>query len=155
MQQLKPYEIKMIVDSLHRDAQRCDNLAEQCYAMGKQANISFYMDKSHKLREIASNLLNWNNHKTLVSDTGTTFDPSVVKIIAPTPNPSISLLPANSEAGKAAMNKVVANKAVATKAAPVKAAPSKAAAVKAVVAKTFSRTAANKSSSNKPSPKKR
>lgn len=95
MHKFKDYEIKLIVDALHRDAQRCDNLIEQYISSNKEININFYTDKSNKLREIANNLTVSKNNKNIVINSELVFDPNIVKVITPnsTTNKVINALP--------------------------------------------------------------
>jgi hypothetical protein len=101
MQKLKDYEIKLIIDALHRDAQRCDNMVEQCLSSNKETNIHFFIDKSSKLRDIANNLIVGNN-TNIVSDSEIKFA-GLVKVISPrtTMDTSIKALPPpNKETAK-------------------------------------------------------
>jgi hypothetical protein len=49
-------DIKLIVEAIHRDAQRCDNIAEEHTIAGNVINSNFYIKKATRLRSLANTL---------------------------------------------------------------------------------------------------
>jgi len=88
-------DVKLILDALHRDAQRCDDVVEdQLIAGGNIKNIKFYTDKAAALRELAYDLTNGNCMPAIEvpNHLPKKFDPSEVKILTPS-NPVSNSMP--------------------------------------------------------------
>ena len=87
-------DIKFIIDSLHRDAQRCDDLVEDKLIAGNLTNIKFYSDKAAALRELAYDMSNGNCMPAIEvpNYVPKTFDPTDVKVFTPI-NPTANSMP--------------------------------------------------------------
>ena len=87
-------DIKFIMDALHRDAQRCDDVVEDQLIAGNLTNIKFYTDKAAALRELAYDLSNGNCMPAIEvpNYVPKTFDPTEVKVFSPS-NPVANSMP--------------------------------------------------------------
>ena len=81
-------DIKLIMDALNRDAQRCDDVVEDQLIAGNLTNIKFYTDKAAALRELAYDLSNGNCMPAIEvpNYVPKKFDPSEVKVFTPVTN---------------------------------------------------------------------
>ena len=87
-------DIKFIMDALHRDAQRCDDVVEDQLIAGNLTNIKFYTDKAAALRELAYDLTNGNCMPAIEvpNHLPKKFDPTAVKVLTPN-NPVSNSMP--------------------------------------------------------------
>ena len=87
MQKLNEYDIKLVIDALHRDAQRCDDVIEDQLIVGSVAKIAFYENKAIKLRSIAKMIHEYVKIEPVISNEKLLekpkFNPDLVKVFSP------------------------------------------------------------------------
>ena len=90
MQKLNELDINLIIDALHRDAQRCDDIIEDQLIVGSVAKIAFYENKATKLRDIAKVIhehakVDEPNKTIIKALEPPKFNPHAVKVFSPMP----------------------------------------------------------------------